>query len=101
MGGMVKAIELGFPQKEIADSAYWYQKAVEKNEKIIIGVNAYEQEHEPIPLLHIDESVADQQLARLKAIKKSRNNRQALESLVSLKKAAAAGFARTFKREPF
>ncbi|GAG00410.1 unnamed protein product, partial [marine sediment metagenome] len=54
MGGMVKAIELGFPQKEIADSAYLYQKAVEKKEKIIVGVNAYEMEHKPIPFLKID-----------------------------------------------
>ncbi len=49
MGGMVKAIELGFPQKEIADCAYWYQKAVERGEKVIVGVNAFAKGHEPIP----------------------------------------------------
>jgi len=88
MGGMVKAIELGFPQKEIADSAYWYQQAVEKKDKLIVGVNAFEMEHEPIPLLDINETVAKQQLARLKEIKKTRNNSQVRERLSDLKKAA-------------
>jgi len=88
MGGMVRAIELGFPQKEIADSAYWYQKAVEKQEKIIVGVNAFEMEHEPIPLLQIDEAVTRQQLARLKKVKMTRNNTQVKNSLKDLKTAA-------------
>ncbi len=88
MGGMVKAIELGFPQKEIADSSYWYQKAVEKKEKIIVGVNAFEMEHEPIPLLKIEEAVAKQQLARLKEVKETRNNSEVKDKLLDLKKAA-------------
>ncbi len=88
MGGMVKAIELGFPQKEIADSSYWYQKAVEKKEKIIVGVNAFEMEHEPIPLLKIEEAVAKQQLARLKDVKETRNNTEVKAKLLDLKKAA-------------
>ena len=88
MGGMVKAIELGFPQKEIADSAYWYQKAVEKKEKIVVGVNAFEMEHEPIPLLKIEEAVAKQQLARLKKVKETRNNSEVKTKLLDLKKAA-------------
>ena len=89
MGGMVKAIELGFPQREIADSAYLYQKAVEKKEKIIVGVNAYEMEHEPIPFLKIDEAVAKQHLARLRDVKKTRNNAQVGEKILDLKKAAS------------
>ncbi len=88
MGGMVKAIEMGFPQKEINDSAYWYQKAVEKNEKIIVGVNAYQKEHEPIPILEIDESVTKQQLARLKEVRRIRNSAQVSQDLMDLKKAA-------------
>ena len=88
MGGMVKAIELGFPQKEIADSAYWYQKAVEKKEKIIVGVNAFEMEHEPIPLLKIEEAVAKQQLARLKKVKETRNSSEVKAKLLDLEKAA-------------
>jgi methylmalonyl-CoA mutase N-terminal domain/subunit len=88
MGGMVKAIELGFPQKEIADSAYWYQRAVEKKEKIIVGVNAFEMEHEPIPILQIDEAVARQQLARLREVRLRRNRARVNGSLNDLKKAA-------------
>jgi len=88
MGGMVRAIELGFPQKEIADSAYWYQKAVDAKEKIVVGVNAFEMEHEPIPLLEIDESVGRQQLARLRSVKKSREKAAVKMTLSDLKKAA-------------
>jgi len=88
MGGMVRAIELGFPQKEIIESAYNYQRAVEKKEKIIVGVNAYQMEYEPIPILQIDESVAEQQLARLKKVKKTRNNSLVKRNLMDLKKAA-------------
>jgi len=88
MGGMVKAIELGFPQKEILDSAYWYQKAVERKEKIIVGVNAFEMDHEPISILEIDESVAKQQLSRLKEVKATRNSIQTKQDLSDLKRAA-------------
>jgi len=88
MGGMVRAIELGFPQKEIADSAYWYQKAVDAKEKIVVGVNAFEMEHEPIPLLEIDETVARQQLDRLRRVKKSRALTAVKTTLADLKKAA-------------
>jgi len=88
MGGMLKAIELGFPQKEIADSAYDYQKAVEKKAKIIVGVNAFQMEHEAIPILHIDEAVSKQQLARLKQVRQTRNNPRVKASLKDLKKAA-------------
>ncbi len=88
MGGMVKAIELGFPQKEITDSAYKYQKSVERKEKIIVGVNEFQMEHEPIPLLQIEEKVAQQQLARLKEVKNSRNRTRVQKNLTDLKKAA-------------
>lgn len=88
MGGMVKAIEIGFPQREIADSAYNYQKAVEKKEKIIVGVNAFQMEYEPIPILEIDETVARQQLDRLKQVRKTRNNARLKQNLLDLKKAA-------------
>jgi len=88
MGGMVKAIELGFPQREIINSAYWYQKAVEKQEKIIVGVNAFGMEHEPISILEIDESVANQQLARLEDVKEKRNSARVKKDLKDLRKAA-------------
>ena len=61
MGGMVRAIERGFPQKEIADASYAYQRAVENREKIIVGVNEYVVEEEPPEILRIGESVRDWQ----------------------------------------
>lgn len=88
MGGMVKAIELGFPQKEVQDSAYWYQKAVEKKTKIIVGVNEFEMEHAPFPILKVDEAVSRKQLDRLKKTKQTRNNTVVKRTLSDLKKAA-------------
>jgi methylmalonyl-CoA mutase N-terminal domain/subunit len=91
MGGMVKAIELGYPQREVADSAYWYQRAVEKGEKIVVGLNAYTKEHEPIPLLRVDENAARLQLGRLSEVRGSRNQTLARETLADLKRAATDG----------
>ncbi|MGQ9470660.1 MAG: acyl-CoA mutase large subunit family protein [Candidatus Aminicenantales bacterium] len=88
LGGMVRAIELGFPQKEIADSAYRYQQAVERKEKIIVGVNAFEMEHEPIPILVVDPAVARHQLRRLREVKRTRNKISVKAALSDLKKAA-------------
>ena len=60
MGGMVEAIEEGFPQKEIAEASYRFQQAVERREKVIVGVNDFVQEDEsPMPILYIDESTAE------------------------------------------
>lgn len=88
MGGMVKAIEMGFPQKEIADSAYSYQKAVDNKEKIIVGVNDYVMDHEQIALLNIDDKVAKHQIDRLKTVRESRNSAHVKDHLITLKKAA-------------
>jgi methylmalonyl-CoA mutase N-terminal domain/subunit len=85
MGGMVEAIEHGYPQKEIAESSYRFQQSVEKREKVIVGVNDYVQEDEPsVPILYIDETTAEKQLARLAEVKKMRDNaavRRALDAL--------------------
>jgi len=90
MGGMVKAIELGYPQREIQESSYWYQKAVERKEKIIVGVNEFVmEEKEKIPILYIDESVAEKQLQRLREVKKERNSSRVKETLSNLKKAVS------------
>jgi methylmalonyl-CoA mutase, N-terminal domain len=90
MGGMVKAIERGYPQKEIAESAYQYQRAVEAKEKIIVGVNEFAIEEEPPNILYIDESVARQQSAKLKTLRARRSNDEVRRALDALKKAAAA-----------
>jgi methylmalonyl-CoA mutase N-terminal domain/subunit len=74
MGGMVEAIERGYPQKEIAESAYRFQQAVEARERIIVGVNGYVAENEePISILYIDESAAEQQLAKLEKLRTTRD----------------------------
>jgi methylmalonyl-CoA mutase N-terminal domain/subunit len=89
MGGMVEAIERGFPQKEIAESSYRFQQAVERKEKIIVGVNDFAHEGEPpIEILYIDESAAETQLAKLDRLKKTRDADQVGRSLDALRAAA-------------
>jgi methylmalonyl-CoA mutase N-terminal domain/subunit len=81
---MIAAIEKGFPQKEIAEASYRYQRAVEAGEKVIVGVNAFTVE-EPAPrILYIDESVREAQTAKLRELRGRRSNeavRQALDAL--------------------
>jgi methylmalonyl-CoA mutase N-terminal domain/subunit len=89
MGGMVKAIERGYPQKEIAEASYQYQRAVEAKEKIIVGVNDFIVEEEPPTTLYIDESVARQQTAKLKALRERRSNEELQRRLDALKQAAS------------
>jgi methylmalonyl-CoA mutase N-terminal domain/subunit len=89
MGGMVKAIENGFPQKEIAEASYQYQRAVEAKEKIVVGVNDFAVEEKQMDTLYIGESVAQHQTAKLKALRARRNNDEVRRTLDALKKAAA------------
>ena len=89
MGGMVKAIERGYPQKEIAEASYQFQRAAEANEKIIVGVNEFQIEEEPPHILYIDETVAKHQSAKLKALRARRSNEEVKRRLDALKKAAA------------
>jgi methylmalonyl-CoA mutase N-terminal domain/subunit len=85
MGGMVEAIEQGFPQREIAEASYRFQQAVEARDKVIVGVNDFVQdEGTSIPILYIDESTADRQVARLQELRKTRDTdavRRALDVL--------------------
>jgi methylmalonyl-CoA mutase N-terminal domain/subunit len=74
LGGMVAAIEQGFPQREIQEAAFQFQKAVERKEKIIVGVNDYVMDEKPVPILYIDEKVAEEQTARVTALKATRDN---------------------------
>jgi methylmalonyl-CoA mutase N-terminal domain/subunit len=89
LGGMVRAIEAGFPQQEVADSAYRYQKAVEKKEKIIVGVNEFVTEEEPIEILYIGDEPEKEQRARLEELRGTRSNAAVKESLGRLRDAAA------------
>jgi methylmalonyl-CoA mutase N-terminal domain/subunit len=89
MGGMVEAIERGFPQREIAESSYRFQQAVERKEKIIVGVNDFVQNDEPpIEVLYIDESASDKQLAKLERLKRERDNAAVQRALDRLRAAA-------------
>jgi len=90
MGGMVAAIEKGFPQREIQDSAYQYQKAVERGDQVIVGVNKYEMTDEPaqVPILVIDESVRTHQVERLEQTRSRRDNGAVANALEKLKQAA-------------
>jgi methylmalonyl-CoA mutase, N-terminal domain len=89
MGGMVEAIERGFPQKEVAESAYRFQQSVERKEKVIVGVNDFVQEDEPpMTILYIDESASDKQLAKLAALKQTRDNDAVSRALDGLRTAA-------------
>jgi methylmalonyl-CoA mutase N-terminal domain/subunit len=85
MGGMVPAIENGYPQREIAESAYKFQQAVEQRDKIIVGVNEFASvENGPIGILYIDETTADRQLAKLNRLRQTRHDgrvRAALDAL--------------------
>ncbi len=88
LGGMLPAIERGYPMREIAEASYRYQMAVEKKEKIIVGVNEYVGEHEPIEILQIDENVARSQAERLARLRKERSNDEVRRRLAALRKAA-------------
>ena len=93
MGGMVEAVEKGFPQREIQESAYQYQKALERSEQTIVGVNKYAMENEPqeVPILVIDESVRNQQVERLEATRAKRDAGAVERSLDSVRRAAQRG----------
>jgi methylmalonyl-CoA mutase, N-terminal domain len=91
LGGMVAAIERGYPQREIADAAYAYQVAVDRKEKIIVGVNAYIMDEEPIGILRIDEAAAQSQSERLRELRTDRSNAEVERRLTSLRKAAEGG----------
>ncbi len=90
MGGMVEAIEKGFPQREIQDSAYQYQKAVEAGEQTIVGVNKYQMEQTgtEVPTLVIDESVRHHQLERLEQTRARRDKQAVVRTLDKLRRAA-------------
>ena len=93
MGGMVDAVERGFPQREIQESAYQYQKAFERGDQTIVGVNKYVMENEPqqVPTLVIDESVRHRQVERLEKARARRDKGTVSRTLDALQKAAQRG----------
>jgi methylmalonyl-CoA mutase N-terminal domain/subunit len=91
MGGMISAIERGYPQKEIAESAYQFQQAVESKAQVIVGVNEFvSSDREGIGTLYIDETAGDRQLARLEATRRTRDRARVSAALEHLQAAAKA-----------
>jgi methylmalonyl-CoA mutase N-terminal domain/subunit len=89
LGGMVEAIGRGFPQKEIARSAQWYQRAIEKKEKIVVGVNAFVEKEGPIETLLIGPEVEKNQVRRVRDVRRKRDRKKWEASLKRLTAAAA------------
>jgi methylmalonyl-CoA mutase, N-terminal domain len=89
MGGMLRAIETGYVQSEIQNAAYEYQKAVEAGDAVVVGVNRFQAEEEPIPVLRVDERIERDQVARVQAVRAKRDSSAADKALRSLAAAAA------------
>jgi methylmalonyl-CoA mutase N-terminal domain/subunit len=89
-GGMIEAIEAGFPQREVMDAAYRYQRAVEEGEKLIVGVNSFElDQEEAVDILYIPDDLADRQVGGLSRTKDHRDGGEVGRTLDALKKGAA------------
>jgi len=88
MGGMVAAIERSYPQREIAEASYRYQRELDKKEKIMVGVNDFVSEEKPLEILQIDETVAHRQAERLAKLRKERSNQAVERTLGALKRAS-------------
>jgi len=92
LGGVIPAIEAGFFQREIAESAYRYQREVEKRQKIVVGVNEFQEEEKPrMELLKIQPEVEENQVERLNQVRRERNNQRVKEKLRDLREAAHNG----------
>jgi methylmalonyl-CoA mutase N-terminal domain/subunit len=92
MGGIISCIENGYPQNEIANAAYVYQKQLDKGQKTIVGVNKYHSENEEDIILHkFDKQVENRQIKRIKEVKNSRNNKKVESSLTKIRDAAVNG----------
>jgi methylmalonyl-CoA mutase N-terminal domain/subunit len=90
MGGMLRAIETGYVQQEIQDAAYNYQRAVETEDAIVVGVNRFQAEGgDAIPIMTVDPQIEREQVERLKAVRAKRNAADAESSLAALAEAAA------------
>ena len=88
LGGMVAAIERGYPQREIAEASYRYQVALDKKEKIMVGVNDYVAQEKPLEILQIDETVAHRQAERLTKLRAERSSDAVARQLTALRKAS-------------
>jgi methylmalonyl-CoA mutase N-terminal domain/subunit len=88
MGGMLSAIEKGYPQAEIAEASYQYQKLIDEGKKVAVGVNKYVTDHAPITIWKMDPEIERRQLKRLREVKEMRNGQKVKEHLEKLRGAA-------------
>jgi methylmalonyl-CoA mutase, N-terminal domain len=88
MGGMIPAIEQGFPQREIAAASYRYQREIESGERIIVGANRFQSDDHPIELLQVDATAQRHQEAKLGRLRKERDNSKVSKSLNELRRVA-------------
>ena len=89
LGGMLRAIEKGYVQREIQEAAYRYQKAIESNEAVVVGVNRFQvEEEQPVQTLRIDPAREQEQIERVRAVRQKRNPKTALNALEKLQQAA-------------
>jgi methylmalonyl-CoA mutase N-terminal domain/subunit len=90
MGGMLEAIESGYVQREIQEAAYDYQRAVEKKDAIVVGVNQFQiDEPDAIPILKIDDRIEREQVERVRAVRAKRDTAKCDAAISSLRNAAA------------
>jgi len=91
MGGMVEAVERGYPQREITEASFRFQEQVEAKDKLIVGINAYSTTEEaPIPILQIDPEVERKQVERLADVRRKRDAGRWREAMQRLRDAATA-----------
>ena len=88
MGGMVEAIQRGYPQREIEDAAYTAQKEIEEKKQVVIGVNEFTAPEPPFDTMRVDPALEGQQIARLKAFRAARDNAASTAAVSDLKRAA-------------
>src|ERR1044072_4290917 len=90
MGGMMRAIEAGYVQREIQESAYRYQKAIESQEQVVVGVNRFQVDEEtPVNVLRIDPALEEAQVKRLRALRERRDANAMSVSLHKLEESAS------------
>jgi methylmalonyl-CoA mutase N-terminal domain/subunit len=90
LGGMVSAIEQGYPQREIQNSAYAYQLEIERKQRLIVGVNAYVKDTEPVPVMKVDPTIEREQVERLRAFRAKRDASVVTSALDAVTAAAKA-----------
>jgi methylmalonyl-CoA mutase, N-terminal domain len=90
-GGMIRAIEQGFVQSEVQNAAYEFQKQVESGERVIVGVNRFQSEEAPMPVLRVDPALEREQVERLRAVRARRDSAAASAGIAAVEQAAASG----------